>query len=240
MSVILVVAAHPDDEVLGCGGSIAAFSRSHDVHIVILGEGLSARSSRRGDADRAAIDALHAQAADVGHMLGAKSVTVEALPDNRFDEVAVLDIVKRVERVVDSLHPQIIYTQHPGDLNIDHSVTFRAVMTATRPTGGCSVEDVYTFEVASSTEWSFQQFQPTFRPNVFVDISHTIDAKIRAMEAYATEVRQFPHPRSSEALRVQARRWGAVVGMEYAEAFELVRSIRRVPADGLSATGGSR
>ncbi|MCG8375255.1 MAG: PIG-L family deacetylase, partial [Chlorobiales bacterium] len=122
--------------------------------------------------------------------------------------------------------PQVIYTHHAGDLNIDHVLTHRAVLTAVRPIVGCPVKDLYTFEVASSTEWAFQQFKPVFTPNTFTDISQTIEEKISAMECYESETRIFPHPRSAESLRIQARRWGAVVGLEYAEAFELIRSIQ--------------
>jgi LmbE family N-acetylglucosaminyl deacetylase len=223
---ILVVAAHPDDELLGCGGTITKLSKDHQTHIAILGEGISSRYLERSETDAAALEALKANARSVSELLGAKSVAFAGLPDNRFDELPLLDIVKQIERLVDELHPEVIYTHHPGDLNIDHALTFRAVMTATRPMVGCPVKEIYAFEVASSTEWGFQQMQPVFKPNVFVDIATTIETKIQGMALYESEARIFPHPRSSEALRVQARRWGAVVGMEYVEAFELVRSIR--------------
>jgi LmbE family N-acetylglucosaminyl deacetylase len=226
MSVILVVAAHPDDEVLGCGGLIGRLSSSHQTHIAILGEGLSSRYDRREAADAEALMRLKTDARAVGEMLGVQSVVFEQLPDNRFDELPFLEVVKRVERLVDSIRPEIIYTHLPGDLNVDHRVTFRAVMTATRPVRDCPVREIYAFEVASSTEWAFQQLQPAFKPNVFADISSTIEMKINAMARYQTEARAFPHPRSSEAIRVQARRWGVVVGLDYAEAFELIRSVR--------------
>ena len=223
---ILIVAAHPDDEVLGCGGTIAKLSASRPVHIVILGEGVSSRYDARQDADRASLTKLKGDADAVASMLGAESLTLEELPDNRFDEVPLLDVVKRVERLVRSIRPAVIYTHHPGDLNIDHLVTFRAVMTATRPTAGCPVRDVYAFEVNSSTEWAFLQFEPVFRPNVFVDISATLDVKVAAMARYESEARVFPHPRSAQALRAVAHRWGAVTDLPAAEAFQLVRSIR--------------
>jgi N-acetylglucosamine malate deacetylase 1 len=223
---VLVIAAHPDDELLGCGGTIAKLSGDDVVDIVILGEGLSSRLDRRDEVDPAALRRLHGDAKRVGELLGARSVEVAGLPDNRFDELAMLDVVKRVESFVMRRRPLSIYTHHPGDLNIDHGVTFRAVLTATRPVGDCHVRDVYTFEVASSTEWAFQQIAPAFQPNVFVDISSTIDRKIDAMAVYESEARAFPHPRSAEALRAQARRWGSVTGLPYAEAFQLIRSIR--------------
>jgi LmbE family N-acetylglucosaminyl deacetylase len=226
MSNVLVIAAHPDDEVLGCGATVAALSRTIKVDIAILGEGITSRHQQRGEADQASLASLHKKAKDVGSLLGASSVTLENLPDNRFDEVALLDIVKIVEGLVDRFRPSVIYTHHPGDLNIDHALTFRAVLTGTRPAAGCPVKDIYAFEVASSTEWAFQQIHPAFQPNVFIDVTSTIETKIRGMGLYESESRLFPHPRSAEALRAQARRWGSVVGLEYAEAFQLIRSVR--------------
>jgi len=146
--------------------------------------------------------------------------------DNRFDTVPLLDIVKAVEKLINRFQPQIVYTHHGGDLNIDHIIIHRAVMTATRPVENCPVKEIYAFEALSSTEWAFGQFKPAFQPNVFVDISATLETKIQAMEIYESETRSFPHPRSAKALEALARRWGAAVGVEYAEAFELIRSVR--------------
>lgn len=223
---ILVVAAHPDDEVLGCGGTVAKLAPDADITLAILGEGISSRYDARSDADRAAIEKLHGDARAVGDLLGAQRVELQGLPDNRFDELPLLDVVKGVEALVRKYEPSVIYTHHPGDLNIDHLVTFRAVMTATRPMAGTPVKTIYAFEVLSSTEWAFQQLQPAFTPNVFVDIAATVEKKVQGMALYESEARAFPHPRSAEAIRVSARRWGSVVGLEYAEAFQLVRDIR--------------
>lgn len=224
--LILVVAAHPDDEVLGCGATIAKLSAKRATHIAILGEGISSRYIRRAEASDAALEKLRADSQAAGVLLGAKSIHFGKLPDNRFDELPLLEVIKQVEFWIKELQPEIIYTHHPGDLNIDHAITFRAVLTATRPVSGCSVREVYAYEIPSSSEWSFQRFEPSFRPNVFENISETIDAKIRAMDIYTSEVRPSPHPRSPDMLRVIARRWGSVVGLEYAEAFELIRSVR--------------
>jgi LmbE family N-acetylglucosaminyl deacetylase len=142
------------------------------------------------------------------------------------DTVALLDVIKIVEDLVERHKPSDIYTHHPGDLNVDHQVTFRAVMTATRPMPGQPVRNVYTFEVMSSTEWAFQHIAPEFRPNVFMDVATTLETKIRAMSVYESEARPFPHPRSADSLRAYARRWGSVSGCEAVEAFELIRSVR--------------
>lgn len=220
-----VVAAHPDDEVLGCAGTIAAASRRHEVHILILGEGIGSRHARRTAQVERALKQLQREARAAADEVGARSVRFSSLPDNRFDGMPLLDVVKQVEAWLDAVKPAILYTHHPGDLNVDHGVTFRAVLTATRPVPGSHVKDLYAFEVPSSTEWAFQRCGPVFRPNVFVDISKTVGAKVRALERYTGEIRQFPHPRSAEGIRVIARRWGSVVGVEFAEAFELIRSV---------------
>ena len=223
---ILVVAAHPDDEVLGCGGTIAKISGDRSVHVAILGEGITSRTPQRSEADISLVEELQENARAAAKLLGVDTDMFGSLPDNRFDQLPLLEVVKRVERLIEDLSPTIVYTHHPGDLNVDHRVAFQAVLTATRPVNACSVRDIFTFGVPSSTEWAFQQLQPAFKPNVFEDIASTMETKLKGMECYNGEVRSFPHPRSLEALRTAARHWGSVVGLEYAEPFELVRSIR--------------
>ncbi len=226
-SSILVVAAHPDDEILGCGGTMARLAREgHEVRIAILAEGMSSRYAHREDADPQQLQHLHARAQQAADKVGAKEVVLCKLPDNRLDTVPLLEVVKLVEELVARFRSQIIYTHHPGDLNVDHGVVHRAVLTATRPVPGQCVREIYAFEVPSSTEWAFQRLEPSFRPSVFVDIAETLEAKIEALACYDTETRKFPHPRSPEALRAIATRWGSVVGLPAVEAFELIRSVR--------------
>jgi LmbE family N-acetylglucosaminyl deacetylase len=224
---VLVVAAHPDDEVLGCGATIARLvSEGHEVRITIMGEGVTSRSAAREDADASAVAALAERARDAVAILGASEVRLHGLPDNRFDSLDLLDVVKLVEADVAAFEPPVIFTHHGGDLNIDHVIVHRAVLTATRPLAGSPVRDVCAFEVPSATEWAFQRFEPTLRPNFFVDVAATLETKLAAMEVYDSEARPFPHPRSPEALRAIAARWGSVSGQQAAEAFEIVRAVR--------------
>lgn len=224
---VLVVAAHPDDEVLGCGATIARLAAEGEtVEVLILGEGITSRFDDPAEADQAEVAALAETAQAAGRHLGATRVSLGGLPDNRFDTIPLLDVVKIVERTVRDVEPTTVFTQHGGDLNVDHATVFRAVLTATRPMAGLSVREVLGFEVASSSEWSFQRFAPTFRATMFYDVSDTIDRKIEAMSMYEGEVRPFPHPRSPAALRAIAARWGAVVGVGAAEAFDVIRSTR--------------
>jgi LmbE family N-acetylglucosaminyl deacetylase len=224
---VLVISAHPDDEVLGCGGTIARLTQhGYPVCIAILGEGVTSRYRTREEAPVEETARIREQASRAATLLGAGDLRMFKLPDNRFDTVPLIDIIKMIEDLIGDLRPDVIYTHHPGDLNVDHSRTFRAVLTAVRPLPDRSVRALYTFEVPSSTEWAFQQFSPPMKPNLFVDIRDTLETKIRALQVYESEVRTFPHPRSADAMRAMAYRWGSVAGLPAAEAFELVRRIR--------------
>ncbi len=224
---VLVLAAHPDDEVLGCGGTIAKLAeQGQSIYIAILGEGITSRYDRRKDAEEAAVEQLRACSRAAAELLGAKDLFTHDLPDNRFDTVPLLDIVKLVESLIERVRPDVVFAHHAGDLNVDHSLLGRAVATATRPVPGSEVKEVYAFETPSSTEWTFHQIEPMFRANTFHDISRQIDKKVTALSAYEGEVRPYPHPRSPEVIRAIARRWGSVVGCEAAEAFELIRAVR--------------
>ena len=224
---VLVVAAHPDDEVLGCWGTMARLvQEGREVYIAILGEGATSRYQERDKADQSKVETLLDNSQQVADMIGAKQVLNYGLPDNRFDTLSLLDVVKIVEKLIVEIEPAVIYTHHPSDLNIDHGVVFRATLTATRPVSGCPVRDLFAFEIPSSTEWSFNTYQPEFRPNVFVDITDTMEMKVKSMQTYKSESRHFPHPRSPEALLAIASHWGSVVGVKHAEPFELIRSLR--------------
>lgn len=227
MSTILVIAAHPDDEVLGVGATIAKHVKHGDVaYALILGEGQTSRTQTRCETDPSVVNDLHEDSKKSAKIIGYKDIYFENLPDNRFDHVDLLDIVKIVEKYVKQIKPDIIYTHHGGDLNIDHQYTYKAVMTGTRPVNDCCVKEIYCFETVSSTEWNFSYGEETFMPNVFVDVENTIDIKMKAMECYVTELADFPHPRSLENLRICAKHWGTVAGLSEVEAFEVMRIIK--------------
>ena len=226
---ILVVVSHPDDEVLGCGGTMAKHvQRGDDVHVLILGEGMTSRAdSREAGLKEYDLRTLNKATEEAMKILGVRQVYTEILPDNRFDEVALLDIVKILERTLADVHPHIIYTHHSGDLNIDHRRTFQAVLTACRPQPGRSVREIFSCEVISSTEWSDPSPDRAFIPNTFIDISDTLELKLEAMSCYKTELREWPHTRSLKAIEHLARWRGATVGVEAAEGFVQVRRIVR-------------
>ena len=227
MEKILIIAAHPDDEVLGCGGTITRLVREgKEVHIVILANGLTSRAKFEESKSPELLKQHHQRARQAGSLMGASSVQVLGFPDQKLDAMPLLEITQAIEREIERIQPDTIFTQHGGDLNQDHVITYRATLTATRPMAGGCVRCVYAYEVPSSTEWSFQRFAPHFQPSVFFDIADTLEVKIAAMQVYESEARDFPHPRSPRALQAIAHRWGSVVGLDAAEAFELVREIK--------------
>jgi LmbE family N-acetylglucosaminyl deacetylase len=224
---VFIVAAHPDDEVLGCGGSIARHADAGDhVQVLIVAEGATSRQQQR---DRGQVNAdlsdLARAAQKAGEILGALGVELLDLPDNRLDSLDRLDLIKLIEARIESYQPQIVYTHHSGDVNVDHRRLHEAVVTACRPTPGHCVRRLLSFEVASSTEWQPPGSAPAFQPNWFVDISAQWERKQLALEAYASEMRPWPHARSIQALEHLARWRGAQVGVEAAEAFCLLRQL---------------
>jgi len=224
---ILIVVAHPDDEILGCGGIAARHAAAGDrVDTLILAEGATARQRQRdGSGGSAEIEALREAARAAAKVLGTEPPRFAGLPDNRMDSLPLLDIVKHVEETVERLEPSRVYVHHGGDLNVDHRLTHQAVITACRPLPGVPVRGIYTFETASSTEWGTTGIDSGFRPTRFVDIGDFLDLKLRALDCYQSEMRSFPHARSREAIEARARVRGAEAGVAAAEAFEVIREI---------------
>lgn len=225
---VLVIAAHPDDEVLGCGGTMSRMSKEgHKVYTLILGEGITSRDKKRDVRKRRHdLSELQKYVENANKILGVTKTFDFNLPDNRFDTVPLLDIIKTIEQVKTEIAPDIIFTHHHGDLNIDHQITFRTTITACRPVKDETVKEIYSFEIPSSTEWNISSSSTYFMPNHFVDISETLKIKINALKQYKSEIKKFPHPRSPEAVEIIAKRWGIQVGLKAAEAFEVVRIIR--------------
>jgi LmbE family N-acetylglucosaminyl deacetylase len=225
---VLVIAAHPDDEVLGCGGTIARHADSgRRVDVLIVAEGATSRGLERDrEAHRSELSSLAEAGHEAGKILGASSVELLDFPDNRMDSVVRLDLVKVVENAIRKHQPRTVLTHHSGDVNIDHRVLHDAVIAACRPQPNHPVKELLFFEVASSTEWRPPLSAQAFLPNWFEDISDTLERKLEALSAYASELREYPHPRSLHAVRALAQWRGATVGVRAAEAFHLGRAIR--------------
>jgi LmbE family N-acetylglucosaminyl deacetylase len=218
---VLVISAHPDDELLGVGGTAAAHAaKGDDVRLVILCEGISMRYSPERHAE------VHRQAREAAKILGVAEVSIGDLPDQKLDTLPLTDLVATIEKHVQDWRSEVVYTHFGGDINRDHQLIAEASLVATRPYAAPFVREVLMFETPSSTEWGAPQILAPFHPNVFVDVSSTLDRKIEAFLRYTKEVRPFPHPRSPEALRDRARYWGSLVNMAAAEPFALVRATR--------------
>jgi LmbE family N-acetylglucosaminyl deacetylase len=222
----LVLAAHPDDEILGCGGTIARLRKAgEEVRVVILGEGVTSRQGAPSDVDRE-LRELRAAAIAANAAVGVSDLHFEGLPDNKFDSLPLLDVVKRIERHVEEFHPVRIFTHSASDLNIDHKILHLAALTASRPLPGQSVRELFFFEVRSSTEWNFSDGGAAFQPRSYWDISGTLADKQKALKAYQSEMRPWPHSRSLEAVEALARHRGAEAGVDAAEAFVVGRITR--------------
>ena len=223
---ILVVAAHPDDEGLGGGASMAKWSNAGiEVNVLIMAEGATSRDKVRNRKKRIdELSALAKSARSAGKILGVRRVQLLDFPDNRMDSVDRLEVIKAVEEHIKLLKPVTVVTHHSGDLNIDHRIIHEAVVTACRPKLGNPVRRLLSFEINSSTDWQPDSVS-SFQPNWFEDVSGSISRKLQALEAYSIEIRPWPHSRSLKAVEHLARWRGATVGTEAAEAFMLLREV---------------
>jgi LmbE family N-acetylglucosaminyl deacetylase len=219
---VVVFAAHPDDEILGAGGTLAAHSRAGaNVHAVVVADGAT---SRYGDG---MAEVLHKSGRRAAEEIGFVGIRFLNLPDQRLDTLPLVDVTQRFEAILEEIEPTIVYTHFPGDVNADHGVIARAAWTACRPYRLPSLRRFVVFETPSSTEWAGPGAGSCFEPNLYVDISETLGAKLAAIECYESELRDYPHPRSARALRERAAYWGSTVGLTFAEPFRLLREITR-------------
>jgi N-acetylglucosamine malate deacetylase 1 len=219
MKNILIIAAHSDDEALGCSGTIAKhIAQGDNVSFLFMTDGVSSRVDNDAEVRFAAVK-------KVSKILKVNSFDNFNFPDNKMDLIPLLNVVKKIESKIKQIQPEVIYTHHIGDLNIDHQITHKAVMTACRPQPDFCVKEIYAFEVLSSTEWQTPGYLP-FTPNVFIDITDYINIKEQVLKSYSNEMRRSPHSRSIDnVIRLNALR-GNSIGIDYAEAFMLTRSVR--------------
>ena len=233
---ILVLAAHPDDEVLGMGGTIKKFTKNgNNVKVVIFATGISSRrssnykNSENYDVNEKIISQMNKQikklkldAISACKLLGVTDLEFLDFPDNEMDLISNLEITKRIEKIIKQFKPEQIFTHSCYDVNIDHRMWYFATLAATRPKPGTKIKKVFSFEIPSSTEWYFPS---QFSPNFFVNIDNELKTKIQALKKYKTELNSFPHPRSTISLNVTAKKWGSVSGFKNAEAFYLIREL---------------
>lgn len=220
---IMVVVAHPDDEILGAGATLRRHVEDKDeVYCLILSRGVTARKNF----EKTEIDNLLVHSKNAGNVIGFKESYYEDLPDNSFDTVSLLEVTQIIEKYLEKIKPDVIYTQFENDLNIDHRITCQAVVTASRPCNENCPEEIYCFETLSSTEWQNKQYKQ-FCPNVYIDVEKCIEKKIEAMSKYLAEIREYPHSRSAEGIKILAQYRGLESGLLYAEAFCLIRKIEK-------------
>jgi len=232
---VLTFFAHPDDETIGMAGTLKQISKHHNVKVLFLSEGITSRrktgyvsipkyeiTELEMKKMEGEIELRKRQAKKALGLLGIKKMRFLDLPNLELDQIPLLQIVKEIEKEIQEIKCDVIFTHHYNDLNIDHHIAYEATITAARPIPTSTVSKIISFEIPASTDWKPPY---KFNPNLYVDISKELDTKVKALAEYKYEIRKFPHPRSIESLEIIAKRWGTVAGLESAEAFTLIRRI---------------
>lgn len=229
---VLVISAHPDDEIIGMGGTLKKISNKSKVNVLFLADGVTARkksghvsvphyevtkSEQKKMDKEIEIRKIHAKKAL--KLVGVNNIKFLDLPDNELDTVPFLKIVKYIEKEISQTQANVIFTHHHNDLNIDHRIAYESTITATRPIFDSKISSIISFEAFSSSDWKNPY---KFNPNMYVDISKEMKNKLKALEAYSNELRKFPHPRSKKSIEANAIRWGSLSGFKAAEAFEII------------------
>ncbi len=222
---VLVIAAHPDDEVYGMGGTIAKLSeQGHQVYVLIITDGCTSQY-RNSENINDIIYKKQRETRIANEILGVKEVFFCDLPDMHLNEVPHVTVNEKIEAIIKSIKPEEVYTHFYGDVNLDHQIVYKSTLVATRPIPNQSVKRLYAYSVPSSTEWTPHSPGTSFLPNVFSDIKNYINIKEMAIKAYETEVRNYPHPRSCESVKALDLAVGLQCGLESCESFVLLRSL---------------
>ncbi len=216
---ILIIAAHPDDEILGCGGTILKLKKKNKIKVIFLTNGVSARTKNKNKILKRKTECL-----SLFKYLNLEKPTFFNFPDNQLDKIPLLRIIKKLEKIIKNFKPKIIFTHFENCLNIDHRIAYKATITACRPLKDISVKEILSFEVLSSSDWAIFN-KKNFHPNYFVKIDNQIKEKLKALKFYKSELRKYPHSRSLKATEALAKVRGVSSGCRYAEGFISVRKI---------------
>ena len=221
---VLIIAAHPDDDAFGCGGTIKKLAnQKNKIYAIYFTDGVSARINKKDLKKK--INDRKKNSEKASKILGIKRCIYHSFPDNQLDKIPLLEIIQKIEEQIKKIKPDLILTHFENDLNIDHQIINRAVVTATRPKPNFRLKKILMFETLSSTEWKFSNKTKNFNPNYFVDISKTINQKIKSVKCYKNEIFNWPHPRSEKGVKTLAMFRGQSVGLKFAEAFQLLRNV---------------
>lgn len=218
MEKILVVCAHPDDETLGIGGTLALHAAKKDeISILIMTDGETSRRENIG------IKSRQQQAINACKILGITDIEFLSFEDQKLDTIPLLELNKKIEMKMKKVNPTILYTHFWGDLNKDHRCVFESVAVASRPLKNKKLKKFICFETPSSTDYTIGD--ETYKPNLFVDIENVLSKKLEALSNYKNEINEYPHPRSIDAVKNRSGYWGSVCGLKSAEALIIYREI---------------